>query len=115
MRHAEEAANAKWWSIEGILEASFETQAGQDREKLPHFYEQTFSNPFVTISYPQPLSKMMFYQARVFPSIVRGANEVFCWNYKGETVRNGDRNSSVFSEYSFTMSRPMTSKRYFGR
>ena len=114
MKHAEDATGVKWWSIEGILEASFDTQADQDMEKLPHFYEQIFSNPFVTVSYPQPLSKMVFYQARVFSSIVRGASEAFYWNYKGETVRNGDRRSSVFSEYSFTMSRPMNSKKYFG-
>jgi hypothetical protein len=104
----------KWWSIEGILEASFDTQADQDMEKLPHFYEQTFSNPFVTVSYPLLLSKMVFYQARVLPSIVRGASGVFYWKYKGETVKNVDGGSSVFSEYSFTMSRPMNSKQYFG-
>ena len=114
MKHAEDATGVKCWSIEGILEASFDTQAGQDMEKLPHFYEQIFSNPFVTVSYPQPLPKMLFYQARVFPSIVRGASETFYWNYKGETVRNGDMSSSVFSEYSFAMSRPMNSKKFFG-
>jgi hypothetical protein len=114
MKYSGDATGGKWWSIEGIIEASFDSQADRDMEKLPLFYEQTFSNPFVTVSYPLPLSKMVFYQARVFPSIVRGASEVFRWNYKGETVTNSDRGSSVFAEYAFTMSHPVSSKQYFG-
>jgi hypothetical protein len=115
MKHAEGAANAKCWRVEDILDASFETRVGEDMDKLPRFYEQTFANPFATVSYPLPFSKMVFYQARVYPSIIRRANETFYWNYKGETVKNGKRSLAVFSEYSFTMSRPMNSKQYFGQ
>jgi hypothetical protein len=113
MEYGEHAANARWWSVEGILDASFETRTDEDMEKLPHFYGQTFSNPFVTVSYPLPFSKMMFYQARMLPSIVRRASERFYWNYKGETVKNGDGNMAVFSEYSFAMSRPTNRKKFF--
>jgi hypothetical protein len=113
MKHGVNGAISRWWSIDGIVDASFETQVSEKVEELPQFFEQTFANPFVTISYPFPFSKMVFYQARVHPGIVRSANETFYWRYKDALVKNSDRSSAVYSEYSFTMSKPMNSKEYF--
>lgn len=114
MQHGESAGNSRWWRVENIIDASFEAQVDEDEDKLPQFYEQMFCNPFITVSYPLPLTKMRFYQARVSPTIVRAARQTFYWNYKGETVRNTDSGSAVFTEYSFSMSRPMSNKKFFG-
>jgi hypothetical protein len=113
MKHEANDAISRWWSIEGIVDASFKTQVSENMDKLPQFFEQTFANPFVTVSYPLPFSKVVFYQAKVYPGIVRRAKEAFSWNYRGTSVKNSDSSSAVYSEYTFTMSRPMSSKDYF--
>ncbi len=113
MQHGEDATISKWWSIEDIFDASFVKQTDEDMAELPGFFEQTFANPFVTISYPLPFSTMVFYQANVYPDTVRMASETFYWNYRGTTVRDSWDTWSVYSEYSFTMSWAMKGRRYF--
>ena len=113
MKHGETATISKWWSIEDIVDASFVMQTDEDMAKLPGFFEQTFANPFVTISYPMPFPKMVFYQARVYPDTVMKADETFYWNYRGTTVSHSEDSWGVYSEYWFTMSQPMNGRKYF--
>lgn len=113
MKHGEDAAMSKWWDIEDIIDASFVMQTGEEMSKLPSFFEQTFANPFVTISYPLPFPTMVFYQADVYPDTIRMASETFEWNYRGTTVRDSWDTWSVYSEYYFTMSQPMKARKYF--
>ena len=113
MKFGETNAQARWWSIEGILEASFEALFSADMKALPRFFKQVFSNPFVTASYPLPFSRLMFYQARVNASTVCSARERFFWEYNGQTVTNGEKSTAVFCEYSFAMSRPMNKEQFF--
>jgi hypothetical protein len=103
----------KWWHTEEILDASFVAEADQDLEELPNFFEQTLANPFVTLSYPTPTKRMVFYEAKVYTEKNRNAQENFYWNYKGSTVQNGLDTQSVFSKYFFTMSSPMNAGEYF--
>ncbi len=112
MEHGEYSTTSKWWSLEGIFDASFE-QIGEDEEQLPKFFEQIFSAPNVTLSYPQPFETMIFYQSKVYPNIVRKASETFYWNYKETTVQHGEDTLSVYANYFFTMSKPMSGKNYF--
>lgn len=113
MEHGEDTPTTRWWTVEGILDTSFEIEADEELDNLPHFFGQTFANPFVTVSYPLPFSKTVFYQARVYPEKTRGVSATFHWRYRGETVQNNDKSSAVYSEYSFTMSQPMHSNDYF--
>jgi len=112
MEH-EETATTNWWSIEGVIDASFEKQTDHEMMEFHNFIEQTFANPMVTISYPLPFPMMVVYDARVYPTTVMKASETFYWNYKGVTVEQSDDDLSVFSEYEFTMSSPMSSRQYF--
>lgn len=114
MTHGGEAANGRWWNVEDIIDASFDAQAGADSTQLPQFFEQSFANPFVTLSYPLPFSTMVSYQAAVYPDTVRMASHTFTWNYAESTVKNSDASSAIYAEYSFTMSQPMDSIDYFG-
>ncbi len=111
-KHGDHSTTSNWWSIEGIFEASF-VQTGEDMVELPNFFKQTWENPCVTYSYPLPVSKMVFYQATVYPNTIRNASETFYWNYKGTMVRHSEDTMSVYSDYFFTMSLPMNSKQYF--
>ena len=113
IKHGETDAVSKWWSLKDILDASFVMQTDEDIDKLPGFFEQTFENPFITISYPLPFPKTVFYQARVYPDTLRNASETFYWDYRGTTVQNSEDTSSVYSEYWFTMSQPMNARKYF--
>jgi len=114
MKHGEAGIVSKWWSIEDIVEASFVMQTGENMTELPNFFKQTFANPFVTVSYPLPFPMMVFYQAEVYPAAVRTAGENFYWNYRGATVQDSGDTCSVYSEYWFTMSQPMSGRTYFG-
>jgi hypothetical protein len=113
MMHGDDGPTSRWWSIEGIIEASFVMQANEALAELPNFFKRTFANPFVTISYP-PESKTVFYEATVFPDIVTNATDVFSWNYNGTTVQSSEETQAVYSDYSFTMSAPMDGNTYFG-
>lgn len=115
MEHGEDSEDTRWWRLDDILDASFEPKFEEDMDKLPDFYEQIFSSPFVTASYRLPFSRLVFYQARVYPDVVCSASAQFSWNYGGEAVKNSAKGSAIFSEYSFTMSRSMNGKRFFGR
>jgi len=112
MKPGDAAAVSAWLSIEDTVDGSFALEADENVMELPGFFEQTFSNPFVTISYPLPFETMVFYQAKVYPDIVRMAGETLYWNYRGTTQDSGDT-WSVYSEYWFTMSQPMQGKKYF--
>jgi hypothetical protein len=114
MQHGGDATISKWWSIEDIFYASFVMQTDEDMAELPSFFEQTYANPYVTISYPLPFSKMVFFQIKVYPDTVRMASETFDWNYRGTTVQDSEDTWSVYSEYWFTMSWPMSGRNYFG-
>ena len=114
MQYGEDGAISKWWSIEDIFDASFVTQTNEDMEGLPNFFEQTYANPYVTISYPLPFSNMVFFQIKVYPDTVRMASGTFNWNYRGTTVQDCEDTLGVYSEYLFTMSWPMSGSGYFG-
>jgi len=85
-------------------------QMDGDLEQLPNFIEQTFANPFVTLSY---FMQRVFYQALVYPEAIRPSTEVFEWIYKGTTVTNDENTWSVYADYHFTMSQPMAASTYF--
>jgi hypothetical protein len=112
MKTGEPSAFSRWWSVKGVTEASF-IQTEEEMETLPVFIEQTFNNPFVTLSYPLPYPLLVFYQVRVYPDTVRNADGTFEWNYKRTTVRDSEDTWSVYTEYLFTMSNPMYGKKYF--
>lgn len=113
MKHSETTNVSGWWRLKGIIEASFETQPGGELAEMPNFYAQTFENPFVTLSYPLPRRKMVFYQSTVEPGETQVASEKFYWNYKGTRVRKSDSTKSVYANYSFSMSWPMNAKQFF--
>jgi len=107
MKHGKSKAS-RFWRLEGTFDASFEIQhENSDLEQLPHFMEQTYLNPFVTVSYPLPFAKMVFYRARVYPRTIISSTETFRWNYKGTVVSQGDDTQSVYTDYGFTMSKLM--------
>ncbi len=113
MEQGEDTAS-RWWRIGDILDASFEMQTGEDMAELPGFFKQTYANPYVTISYPLPFSKMVFFQIKVNPETVLAADETFEWNYKGTTVKSSEDTLSAYSEYWYTLSWPMKGSQYFG-
>lgn len=112
MKH-ETTATTDSWTIDGIIEASFEKHTNSEMAGFHPFIDQTYSNPMVTISYPMPFTKMVVYDVRVYPTIVMEASETFSWNYKGATVTQSDDELTVYSEYTFSMSSPLSSKQYF--
>ena len=57
------------WYIKDIIESNFQKN-GSDRY-MPQFINQSFANPFVTISYKEFGAKTWFYQAKVYPSVVQ--------------------------------------------
>jgi len=113
MKHGKSKA-ARFWRLEGTFNASFEIQhENGDLEQLPHFMEQTYLNPFVTVSYPMPFAKTAFYHARVYPRTIISTTEEFHWNYKGTVVSQSDDTQSVYVDYGFTMSKPMTAREFW--
>ena len=74
---------------------------------MPHFFDQTFKNPFVTISYPLPTARTVFYASKVYTNEVRKSSETFEWDYMGSEIASGDRTWSVYASYWFSMSSPM--------
>jgi hypothetical protein len=113
LQHGQEDDGNRWWSISELVDASFELQPGDEAARLPHFMEQTFANPFVTLSYPQPVPRLLFYQARIYPDAVRRASAAFYWHYRGTTISEHEGTSSVQADYHFTMSLPETGSKYF--
>ncbi len=112
MEYGRPSETSKWWRIENILEASFK-QKGEELSDLPHFFKQILSTPFVTISYPQPIPRMVFYQSKVYPETVREADGLFRWNYKDAEISHENDVLSAYSKYFFTMSKPMNGKDFF--
>ena len=106
-----ETDSHKDWSIANIIDASFDKVS--DISEFPQFYSQSFQNPFVTISYLD--DKTWFYQAKVNTTLNKSASEDFEWHYKEKAdIKSSDDTSSIYSEYTFTMSQPMNYKTYFG-
>lgn len=66
----------------------------------------------MTIAYP-PIENTVFYQAKVYENEVVETNGTFDWRYKGSDVTSSKDSWSVFSQYWFTMSQPMSHKTYF--
>jgi hypothetical protein len=112
MEYGKPSETSKWWRIENILESSFK-QKGEELSDLPHFFKQILSTPFVTISYPQPIPRMVFYQSKVYPKTVRKADGLFRWNYEGAEISHENDVLSAYSNYFFTMSKPMNAKEFF--
>ena len=106
----EETEDSKSWHIRKIIDASFK-QKDETEPALPQFISQTFENPFITVSY---LDETYFYQAKVYESLVKESDVDYTWDYKGSELKNRDDTMSVYSEYHFTMSKPMSYKAYFG-
>lgn len=115
MKHGDLEEGGHWWRIDGVVDAEFDVREGEDLEQLPVFIAQTFSNPFVSVSYPLPFKRMVFYEARVFASTVVVADEAFEWVYRGTTVSSSDDTWSIYSEYSFSMSLPTSGQGYFAQ
>ena len=113
MEHGETTNVSGWWHLDGVIEASFKTRPDGELTEMPNFYAQTFENPFVTMSYPLPRAKLVFYQSIVEQGETRIADEEFYWNYKGTTVIKSESTKSVYANYSFSMSWPMKAKRFF--
>ena len=113
MQNDEVSSTAGWWSIEGIIDASFETLSEEEAPDWGNFFEQTLKNPFATLSYPQPKAKRAFYQAKVYPRRIIKAREDVLWNHSGATITQGEDTCSVFAEYDFTMTWPMDGKTFF--
>jgi len=67
MKH-NETDHSKSWHIDKIIDSSF-VQTSDKLGALPQFIDQSFKNPFVTISYP-PFPHAMFYQAKVHENSV---------------------------------------------
>ena len=106
----EETDDSKSWHIKNIIDASFQ-QETKEESSLPQFITQTFDNPFVTISYIE--DNTFFYQAKVYESLVKDATGEYTWDYKDSILTNNKDTKSVYSEYSFTMSKPMDETTYF--
>jgi hypothetical protein len=115
MEHGDDAFSDGWWRIDGIVDASFEPHSDDALSSMPSFVQQTYANPFVTVSYPLPVPKTVFYEAVVHPHRIRKATGTFSWQYQGTTVQSDDDAWSIYSEYSFTMSLPVSAAEYFGR
>ncbi len=113
MKYEEPTPTSKWWDIEDILYASFE-QKGEELKELPQFFRQILSSPFVTMSYPQPIVSMVFYQSKVYPETVRQADGTFRWSYEGAEISHENDVPSAYSRYFFTMSKPMNARKFFG-
>lgn len=112
MQH-EETESSYWWKIDGIIDAAFEKHTEQKMTSYPQFVEQTLAHPFITRSYPAPLAKLYVYNLDFYPSKILKASESFTWHYEGATLQNSEDTWSLYSEYHFSMSRPMRAKRYF--
>jgi hypothetical protein len=112
MEYGKPSQTSKWWRIEDVLEASFK-QNGEETSDLPQFFKQILSSPFVTVSYPQPIAKMVFYQSKVYPEIVKKADGLFRWNYEGAEISHENDVLSAYSKYFFTMSKPMNANEFF--
>ena len=107
----------RWWRIDDIVGAFFTVNPEKVLPNLPKFYEQTFQNPFVTISYPLPKQRTIFYQARIFPKLMLEARvEKYFWEDNGWEIKaeeNEDGKAAVFTSYEFTMSSPKTAQQFF--
>jgi len=112
MEYGEPDDHSKWWSIEDILDVSFE-QYGEDLNEPPKFFEQILAAPFVTMSYPQPLVTMVFYQSKVYVDKVRNTNASLWWNYNDSDIYDGEDTVSIYSKYFFTMSKPMNRNKFY--
>ncbi len=110
----EEDADSKWWTVGDFFAASFVRQADEPLEELPGFFKQTYANPYVTVSYPLPFPRMVFFQVKVYPEAVSMAGETFEWQYRGTRVQDDGDTLSAYSEYRFTLSWPMRAGKYFG-
>jgi hypothetical protein len=63
MQH-NETDHSKSWHIKNIIDSDF-NQTDVTLSALPQFIDQSFKNPFVTVSYP-PIPHDVFYQAKVY-------------------------------------------------
>mmetsp|Transcript_8725 Transcript_8725/g.21513 ORF Transcript_8725/g.21513 Transcript_8725/m.21513 type:complete len:131 (-) Transcript_8725:216-608(-) len=111
-----ETSKSKEWHIKNIIDASFiQKKALVPAAQLPPFIVQSFANPFVTISYPMPITTTKFYQAKVYPvGNVMSCSQTFEWHYKnGSDIKSNSETWSVFSSYWFSMSKPMSYDQYF--
>lgn len=108
----QETSSGKSWIIDNILEANFE-KTSLHSVAMPSFFTEIFNRPFVTNSYPTPLSTTVFYEAQVKPILVNEARTNFHWNYKKEKIISDANTEAIFSDYTFTMSTPLNGKKYF--
>lgn len=112
MEYGEPDDHSKWWSIEDILDVSFK-QVGEDLNKPPQFFRQILSSPFVTMSYPQPLVTMVFYQSKVYEEKVRNVEGSLWWNYNDSDIYDDVDSVFIYSKYFFTMSKPMNRNKFY--
>jgi len=112
IEHGDISSNSMWWSLDGIFDVTFERNI-TELDDHPSFLKQIFRSPYVSLSYPLPCAKLVFFQTKVYTNVTKEANETFSWNYKGITVEHSEETWSVYSSYYFTMSQPMNGKKFF--
>ena len=106
----EESDTSKSYIIKGIIEAKFQQISKNERQELEPFFVQTFNNPTLTISY---VNRTNFYTTKVYPTKILDASPEYEWNYKGSVIKSNENTFAHYSEYSFTVSRAMSYKKYF--
>ncbi len=112
IEHGDISSDFMWWSLVDIFDVTFERSI-VELDDLPSFMKQIFSSPYVSYSYPLPFEKLVFFQTKVYPNVIKEANEELSWNYKGIIVEHSQNTLAVYSSYYFTMSKPMNGKKFF--
>ena len=99
------------FNIKNILSASFPDDAMQEVDEVDPFITQIFTKPTLTYSY---FHKTDFYTTQVFDAKkAYKASADFAWSYKGIVIKSDEHTFCNFAEYSFTVSRAMSYKKYF--
>jgi len=107
----EETDTSKKCTVKNIINVRFPQTSTDRRQELDPFFEQTFKNPTVTVSY---LNQTYFYNTKVFSlTKVLETSPVYEWNYKGSVIKNNKDTFGNYAEFTFTISKSMRYKAYF--
>ncbi|MCP5066542.1 MAG: hypothetical protein GY946_08235 [bacterium] len=105
-----ETERSKSFSIEGVLDATFEKGDTNGSQDLNPFFTRTLENPTVTVSY---FRRTCFYTTKVYPTKVLDASAEYEWRYKASVIKNDEDTFANYAEYHFTTSQAMRYNGYF--